>query len=49
MRKENRDPGQKSWSDNYLGGLIDEVKIYTRALTAAEVKRLHDETLRKSR
>jgi len=38
-----------SWRDTYFPGLIDEVKIWKRALTAAEVKLLYQQTLQKSR
>lgn len=38
-----------SWRDTYFPGLIDEVKIWNRALTAGEVRQLYEQTLQKSR
>jgi hypothetical protein len=30
--------GNTSWSDEWFSGLIDEVRLYNRALTAAEIQ-----------
>jgi len=38
----------ESWRDTYFPGLIDEVKIWWRALTQAEVQRLYRDTLARS-
>jgi len=42
---KNRD----SWRDTYFPGPVDEIKIWRRALSAAEVKLLHTQTLAKSK
>ena len=42
---KNRD----SWRDTYFPGPIDEVKIWRRALSTAEVKLLHAQTLARSK
>jgi hypothetical protein len=39
---------RNSWRDTYFSGLIDEVKIWERALTSSEVKLLYEQTLQKS-
>ncbi len=38
-----------SWRDTYFPGPVDEIKIWRRALNAAEVKLLHEQTLAKSK
>jgi hypothetical protein len=38
-----------SWRDTYFPGPVDEIKIWRRALSAAEVKLLHAQTLAKSK
>jgi hypothetical protein len=38
-----------SWRDTYFPGPVDEIKIWKRALSAAEVKLLHAQTLAKSK
>jgi len=38
-----------SWRDTYFPGPVDEIKIWRRALNAAEVRLLHAQTLAKSK
>lgn len=31
-----------NWSDMYFNGLVDEVRVYKRALTEEEIKQMYD-------